>query len=183
LPCDEDGGFLPDGNPPDPRSNPDHDDWDPFEDEVQFLTADFLYRQEEMSAGNINILFDLWALSMSKHEEFGPFSSYEQMYSAIDNIKHGDVPWKCFSTSYAGELGPNAPSWQLQDYEVWFRDPDFVIQNMLDNPDFDGYFDYAPYIDLDKAGNRRWDEFMSGNFAWRHAVSPSVLYLIFFREK
>ena len=142
------GVFLPKGTPPDPRSNPNHDDWEPFADEVEFLIADFLYRQEEMS-----------------------FSSYECMYSAIDDIKHGDAPWKSFTTSYAGELGPNAHSWQLQDYEVWFRDPDVVIRNMLDNPDFDGHFDYAPYVDLDKDGNRKWNEFLSGTFSWRHAVS------------
>ena len=45
---------------------------------------------------------------------------------------------------------------------------------MLDNPDLNGHFDYAPYVDLDKAGNRRWNEFMSGNFSWRHAVSESM---------
>lgn len=73
-----------------------------------------------MSAGNINILLDLWALSMAKHDDLGPFSSYENMYFAIDNIKHGDAPWKHFTTSYAGEIGANTPSWQLQDYEVWF---------------------------------------------------------------
>lgn len=128
-----------------------------------------------MSAGNINILLDLWALNMAKYDDLGPFSSYEHMYSAIDNIKHGDAPWKSFTTSYAGELHPNAPSWQLQDYEVWFRDPDRVIRNMLDNPDFDGHFDYAPYVDLDKTGNRKWNEFLSGNYSWRHAVSPSML--------
>lgn len=55
---------------------------------------------------------------------------------------------KSFMTSYAGKLGPKAPSWQLQDYEVCFWDPDVFIQNMLDNPDFNGHFDYAPYIDL-----------------------------------
>ena len=65
----------------------------------------------------------------------------------------------------------DAPSWQLQDYDVWFRDPDIVIQNMLDNLDFDGLIDYAPYVDLDKAGNRKWNEFLSGNFSWRRAVS------------
>ena len=124
-----------------------------------------------MSAGNIDTLLDLWALSMEKHDDFGPFSSYDNMYSAIDDIKHGDAPWKSFKTSYAGELGPDAPSWQLQDYDVMFRDPDIVIRNMLDNPDFDGLFDYAPYVDLDKAGNRKWNEFLSGNFSWRRAVS------------
>ncbi|KAF8815870.1 hypothetical protein BYT27DRAFT_7248786 [Phlegmacium glaucopus] len=41
---------------------------------------------------------------------------------------------------------------------------------MLDNPDFAGEFNVIPYIDLDKAGQRRWNEFMSGNFSWRHAT-------------
>ena len=91
---------------------------------------------------------------MAKHDDMVPFSSYEHMYCTIDNIKHGDAPWKSFTTSYAGELDPNAPSWQLQDFEVWFRDLDLVVRNMLDNPDLNGHFDYAPYIDLDKAGNR-----------------------------
>lgn len=125
-----------------------------------------------MSAGNIDTLLDLWALNMSKHDDLGPFSSHEEMYSAIDTIKHGDAPWKSFKTSYAGELDVNAPSWQLQDYEIWFRDPDTVVRNILDNPDFNGHFDYAPYVNIDKAGNRKWNEFMSGNFPWRHAVSP-----------
>ena len=137
--------------------------------------GDFLFRQEEMSAGNIDILLDLWALNMAKHDDLGPFSSYEHMYSTIDSIKQGDAPWKSFTTSYAGELGPNALSWQLEEYEVWFRDPDVVLRNMLDNPDFDGQIDYAPYIDVDKAGNRKFNEFMSGNFAWRHAVSHVFL--------
>ena len=82
--------------------------------------ADFLYQQEEMSARNINILLDLWALNMAKHDDVGSFSSCEHMYSVIDNIKHGDVPWKSITTSYAGELVLNAHSWQLQDYKVWF---------------------------------------------------------------
>jgi len=45
---------------------------------------------------------------------------------------------------------------------------------MLDNPDFDNQFDYAPYVELDKAGQRRWNEFMSGNFSWRHAVCMAI---------
>ena len=127
-----------------------------------------------MSAGNIDILMDLWALNMAKHDDLGPFLSYQQMYATIDNIKQGDAWWKSFRTSYAGGLGPNAPNWQLEDYKVWFRDLDIVIQNMLDNPDFDNQFDYAPYVELDKAGQRRWNEFMSGNFSWRHAVSMAI---------
>ena len=59
-----------------------------------------------MSAGNINILLDLWALHMANYNDVGHFSSYEHMYSTIDSIKHGDMPWKSFTTSYAGKLIP-----------------------------------------------------------------------------
>jgi len=44
-----------------------------------------------MSAGNIDILMDLWALNMAKHDDLGPFLSYQQMYATIDNIKQGDA--------------------------------------------------------------------------------------------
>ena len=47
---------------------------------------------------------------------------------------------------------------------------------MLDNLDFDGQIDYTPYINIDKVGNQKFNEFMSGNFAWRHAVSHVLPY-------
>ena len=179
LPCDKDGHFLPPGTPPLPRSDPSPDSWDPFDDETQFRMGEFLYKKVEMSAGDIDELMDIWATSKAVDDSDldesdgiseSPFSSHEHMYATIDEIKHGDAPWKSFTISYAGHLGPDPPSWQLQDYQVWYRDPDVVAANMLDNPDFDGEFDYAPHVELDKSGQRRWNEPMSGNFAWRHAV-------------
>lgn len=125
-----------------------------------------------MSGGHIDELMDIWALSQADGGN-SPFSSHEDLYATIDAIKHGDAPWKCFKTSYAGEIGRNAPSWQLAEYEVWYRDPETVAANLLDNPDLNGQFDYAPYIELDKNEKRRWSDFMSGNFAWRHSVCYS----------
>lgn len=168
-PCDAEGNFLPEDVPPLPRPGT-FGDWSPYADEVQFRTAEFLYRKVEMSATNINELMDLWAMSAGEHGDFSPFNSFDDMYAAIDATKVGDAPWQCFSTTYTGNLGQDAPSWQLADYEVWYRDPDVVIANLLANPDFDKQFDYAPYIGLDKSGQRRWSDFMSGNLAWRHSV-------------
>ena len=37
--------------------------------------------------------------------------------------------------------------WKREHYEVWYREPDAVIQGMLSNPDFNGEFDYAAYIE------------------------------------
>ena len=61
----------------------------PFKDEVQFKVADFLYRQEEMSQGNINRLLELWALSLMEHDGVAPFDSYKHIYDRIDAIEEG----------------------------------------------------------------------------------------------
>ncbi|KAJ7916694.1 hypothetical protein B0H13DRAFT_2231598 [Mycena leptocephala] len=75
---------------------------------------------------------------------------------------------KCSQTEPLAN-GEDAPAWARQSYEIWYRDPDVVISNMLDNPDFDGAFDTAPYVHLNPDGKRRWHDFMSANFAWRHS--------------
>ena len=123
-----------------------------------------------MSAGDIDELMDIWATSKAEDDEISPFSSHDYMYATIDAIKHGDAPWKSFTVSYASDLGPNPPSWQLQDYQVWYRDPDVVATIMLDNHDFNEEFDYTAFVEMDKSGQQRWNELMSGNFSWRHSV-------------
>lgn len=131
-----------------------------------------------MSAGDIDELMDIWAHSMEGQDIHGPFHSFKDMYAMIDATQCGDAPWKCFSTTYSGPVTENAPSWQLTSYDVWYRNPAVVIANLLENPDFDGQFDYAPYVELDKNGDRHWSDFMSGNFAWRHSVSFPLLLFI-----
>lgn len=77
--------------PPPPRLTAASGNWKPFEDELQFKIADFLYRQEEMSQGNINHLLELWALSLMKHGSIGPFDSYREIYDRIDAIEQGKL--------------------------------------------------------------------------------------------
>lgn len=126
-----------------------------------------------MSSKNIDHLLEMWALSTMKHDDLGPFHDYKHIYETIDATAAGDAPWKCFQTEPL-DTGPNAPAWARQQYEVWYRDPDVVIANMLDNPDFNGAFDTTPYVQVDAGGQRRWSDFMSANFAWRHCVSTSI---------
>ncbi|KAJ7750542.1 hypothetical protein B0H16DRAFT_1842627 [Mycena metata] len=167
-PCDENGVYLPDGAPPPPRTAAAKNDWSPYEDETQFKLADFLFRKVQMSSKNIDELLEMWALSMMKHDTLGPFHDYKHLYETIDATAVGDAPWKCLLTDPV-DPSPDAPAWARQQYEVWYRDPDIVIANMLDNPDFDGAFDTTPYVRVDAQGRRRWSDFMSANFAWRHA--------------
>lgn len=82
MPCNADGIHLPPGTLP--LQQDDDLGWAPFKNEQQFTLADFLYHKEEMSAGNIDELLEIWALSMAQNDDLGPFNNYEQMYGAID---------------------------------------------------------------------------------------------------
>ncbi|KAF8810698.1 hypothetical protein BYT27DRAFT_7253435 [Phlegmacium glaucopus] len=167
CPCNKNGDFLPMETPPPPRPTAAPGDWMPFDDEVQFKVADFLYRQEEMSQGNINYLLELWALSLLKHGSVAPFDTYKHIYDRIDAIEEGDAPWKCFKTSVDdSEVDDTTPNWKKQEYDIWYRDPEVVVRNMLANPDFHKEFDAVPYVELDKYGTRRRSDFMSADFAW-----------------
>jgi len=79
-------------------------DWKPFEDGLQFKVADFLYRQEEMSQGNINHLLELWASSLEKHGAHGPFDNFKGIYDKIDAIEEGKTCYNLSTTSIYAEI-------------------------------------------------------------------------------
>ena len=60
--------------------------------------------------------------------------------------------------------------------EVWFCNLHTLIHNILSNPDFDGEFDYAPIQEYDMEGNHRFENFMSGDWAWKQVVSHNLLH-------
>jgi hypothetical protein len=172
LPCDQDGRFLPAGEPPDPRQTTPQGDWTPFNSEIQFKVANLLYQRAELSAPNVDALMELWVESLAEHDLPAPFNSHEEMYKTIDSCTLGDIPWQCLVTAVPEEADEHSPAWMQKGYEVWYRDPNAVVTAMLGNPDFDGQFDLRPYIDLDASGKRQWNNLMSGNLPWRRCVSP-----------
>lgn len=171
LPCDQDGRFLPAGEPPEPRHSIPQGDWTPFNSEIQFKVADLLYRRAELSAPNVDALLELWVESLAEHGTPAPFSSHEEMHKTIDSCILGDIPWQCLVTAVPEQVDEHSPAWMQKGYEVWYRDPDAVVTAMLGNPDFNGQFDLRPYIDLDSSGKRQWNNLMSGNLSWRRCVS------------
>lgn len=166
--CDKDGYDIGPGTPPqDHTSNLQHD-WSPFTSQVQFETADFLFKKAEMSQANIDTLMRLWAPTTSDGRP--PFLNHQEMLTTIDAIDAGDVQWQSFLAKYHGNVPPtNPPDWMLKDYTVYFRDPLSVVRNIISNSDFKGQFDYAPYREFED-GKRRWTDVMSGNWAWKQAV-------------
>ncbi|KAJ6541273.1 hypothetical protein B0H10DRAFT_1970804 [Mycena sp. CBHHK59/15] len=143
--CNEAGEYLPEGTPPPPHTTAAADDWSPYEDSVQFNVVDFLFRKVQISSRCGHCLM--------KHKDLGPFENYQHLYETIDATKLGDAPWQCFQTEPLA-VEEDAPAWACQSYEIWYRDPEVVIANMLENPDFDGAFDTAPYVELDSEGKQ-----------------------------
>ncbi len=64
----------------------------------------------------------------------------------------------------------------MAEHKIWFQDPLMVIHNMLSNPDFKDEFDYAPYQEYDEPNNYRFQDFMSGNWAWKQCVSSITFH-------
>ncbi|EIW74521.1 hypothetical protein CONPUDRAFT_66962 [Coniophora puteana RWD-64-598 SS2] len=168
--CDPNGNFLPDNALPYPLPARSQDDWFPFRSRVEFETADFLYTRVQAPAGQIDMLMDLWAATLRKHNDTPPFADHNDLYKTIDAIPVGDVPWESFSMTYRGPRpARDVPPWMTASYEVWFRDPHTVVKNILANPDFGKEMDYSPYREFDKDGVRQWEHLFSGDWAWQQA--------------
>ncbi len=136
-----------------------------------------------MSGGNIDHLMRFWKQSLPTWS-MPPFESHHDLLQTIDAIPHGNYDWSCFTVGYVGEdaLNDDTPPFMRDQYEVWHRSALDVVANMIVNPNFDSEFDYAPYQEYHKS-NHRFQNFMSGNWAWRQAVHAAVFYTVIFAER
>ncbi|KAJ7930653.1 hypothetical protein B0H13DRAFT_2228231 [Mycena leptocephala] len=168
-PCDREGNFLLPNTPPPPQEHPPPDDFSPFAGHEDFDLADLLYRRVQMSAGAIDELMQNWA---ARPESAGdpPFADHEDLYNTIDATEIGHVPWESFTVSYNKPLVPgDVTPWKTQEYVVHFRDPRQVLHQQLANPDFKAEMDFAPKQVFGEGGSHVYQDFMSGNWAWRQA--------------
>ncbi|KAG2100480.1 uncharacterized protein F5147DRAFT_747167 [Suillus discolor] len=165
-PCDPEGNFLPPGALPLPLSEKCPNDWTPYHDRLEFELANYIFTKNQTPAAQIDHLLDLWAASLIQAGadlSQVPFKDHRDVYRTIDNTPLGDVKWQSFSVKYTGDIPDRDPTpWMTESYDVWFRDPHQVVQNMLANPDYATKF--ATEMD-----ERQWQDFMSGDWAWNQA--------------
>ncbi|KAF9231628.1 hypothetical protein BU15DRAFT_68170 [Melanogaster broomeanus] len=169
-PCNECGEFLTPGTPPLVNVN-NPDDWSPYQDQLQFETAEFLFARCQMSAPKIDVLLDLWASTLYPYKAKPPFADHRHMYKTIDATAIGDVKWQSFSASYTGEIpAVDPPPWMLEKYVVWFRDPRQVVHKVLGNLSFTNEMDLSPFEEYSTEDQiRHYKDFMSGEWAWQQA--------------
>ncbi|KAG2754832.1 hypothetical protein P692DRAFT_20720601 [Suillus brevipes Sb2] len=173
-PCDPEGNFLPPGALPLPLSEKSADDWTPYRDRLEFELADYIFTKNQTPAAQIDHLLDLWAASLLRAGADSSqvlFTDHHDVYRTIDNTPLGDVKWRSFSVKYTGDIPDEGPTpWMTESYDVWFRDPHQVVQNMLANPDYAQEVDLRPYREFATETNeRQWQDFMSGDWAWNQA--------------
>ncbi|KAI9436926.1 hypothetical protein H4582DRAFT_2077977 [Lactarius indigo] len=147
------------------------DDWYPYTDRVQFETADLFFHQIQLSASQIDTILRLWSATLVGSVSSPPFHNHRDMYKTIDQTPHGDIPWSSFTLKYNGEIpADDIPTWMTATYQICYRDPRVVIHGMLAHPGFKDHMDYVPYREYDpKTQKRRWQDFMSGDWAWIQA--------------
>ncbi|KAG0701249.1 hypothetical protein DFH29DRAFT_982811 [Suillus ampliporus] len=159
--CDVHGNNIDQNVPPPPQTEASPTNWTPYESRVAFEAAEFLYMRNQMSAGQIDTLLDLWAATLIKHQDSPPFTGHQDLYETIDSTPLGDLTWETFSMSYNGvKPADNVPPWMTAKYDVWFHDLCLLVHHMLSNPDF------ATETEYDKCC---YKNFFSGDWAWKQA--------------
>jgi Plavaka transposase len=92
-----------------------------------------LYKRNQMSAGDIDTLLELWGASLLASESGAAplFASHEDLYKTIDNAKVGDVLWSNFTVRYDGEVPVEPPSWMVKDFNVWYQNEPFTLYHVF----------------------------------------------------
>ncbi|EIW73736.1 hypothetical protein CONPUDRAFT_25438, partial [Coniophora puteana RWD-64-598 SS2] len=155
--------------PPSPPPQRPPTDFFPFNDQLQFETADLLFRRTQMSGGHIDLLCKIWECMMPSNTS-SPFPDHKTMYRTIDAIEVGNIPWQSFNITYQGPRPSNhVPPWMKAEYDVWFRDPREILKQMLARPDLQEHIDLTPYRDYDDSDMRHYENLLSGDWAWDQA--------------
>ncbi|KIJ58530.1 hypothetical protein HYDPIDRAFT_54279, partial [Hydnomerulius pinastri MD-312] len=167
TPCNRYGRDLDLGTPPPPRA-PGQNGFALFNSAPEFQLADFVYRKNQMSGGDVDELMDILAEFEGNDP---PFSDHNELHRLVDAIPYGEALWRSFSVKYAGPIPEgNTPKWMLAEYDVWFRDAKELLELMLANHDFHGEIDYAVKHVTDEHGKREVCDLMSGQWAWNQSM-------------
>lgn len=134
-----------------PDPNPGYGEWWPYENHVEFETADLLFTCDQMPSSKIDDLLKIWAATLALYNDLPSSKDHNELHSTINTIPlpGSDTEWKTFNLyHHSDNVGPNAPgddipNWKKMKWDVWYHNPCQLIHNMLLNPNFHGEFDYA----------------------------------------
>lgn len=182
-PCDKDGFYLTLGNCSQPRQPLDatpENLFHPFEDRLAFEFADFHFSEQQSSAAAIDQALQLWAAQSAKNGfDDVPWNSAKDVYASIDEVQQGDNPWKSVHFRYQGSVPEDPPKWMTEDFELLTRNIGSVLHEQVSCTDFDGHWDYIPFMEFNYAGDRIWTNLMSADWAAKQAVRALFTFYLF----
>lgn len=169
--CDRNGVFVPPDTPPELPVAKANDDWSPFASRAGFELAELLFANAQLSQKKIDHLLELWAATLIPHNDFAPITNHLDLHQQIDAINLGNARWEHTDLKYQGPLPTTTrhPEWKTTVYDLWYRDPRRVVDDILANPEFNGHIDYAAYQEFN-GEKRQYGNVMSGEWAWRQSV-------------
>ena len=175
IPCDKNGGNLPDPPPapsvPLPSNGQDPTSWNPFRSQLDFDFAYYHFVEVQNSAGAIDKVLDMWQATILKYGENIPWTNTQDLYDTIDLIQLGDAPWKVHKIYYQGPCPPDTlPKWMTETYELCTSDSQLVLHNQLASSEFKGKTNFVPYQQFNGKGRCVWSNLMSADWAWKQVI-------------
>ncbi|KAJ7719182.1 hypothetical protein DFH07DRAFT_872339 [Mycena maculata] len=146
--------------------------WAPFSDRAEFDFAHFHFHfvQAQSSENDINIVLDIWAVSVLKYGATAPWNNARELYATIDTIQDGQAPWKTHTLRYSGPLPPGQPpKWMTQSYELCTRDTRQLMHNQLGTIVSKDHVNFVLYRQFNHSGKCVWSNLMSGDWSWKQA--------------
>jgi hypothetical protein len=183
LPCDRDGHDLPHGSRPPPHEPLDttpENLYSPFEDHLAFEFAHFHFSEQQSSEGHIDHALKLLAAQVAKHhiDDDVPWKSASNMYATIDQIQQGNNPWKITPFHYQGPLPSDPPKWMTRSYDLVACNIRSVLHTQIACTDFNGHWDYVPFMEFDNDGDYVWTNLMSGKWVAKQVVRIPLLSIV-----
>ena len=178
-PCNEEGDFLPEGAPAPPRDN--IVDFSPFADRPSFEFVELAFEKMQVSKGDLDQLLHILAaknVADGHAEQPAIFENTRELLETIDDIPYGDATWRAYKVRYTGPIDPDSPPWMRRTYTVHMRDTLVVAKQLVTSDDFKGKFNTRPFAEYLLNGARMYSDLMSGQWAYREAVSFAVTPVI-----
>ncbi|KAJ7586638.1 hypothetical protein C8J56DRAFT_787323 [Mycena floridula] len=138
--------------------------WAPFSSEDEWEFAHWIITSGTSQADTEKLL----KLHLVKTSMKPSFKNKHAFLQKIDALPQASQ-WSCEGKVIEGKIKGPKGEFLTENVEVWMRDPLECIEELVGNPMFEEYLDYAPYHVYYRSDgtNRGFDEMATGDWWWK----------------
>jgi|ERR1700761_1746892 len=100
-----------------------------------------------------------------------PWKNNREFFETVDSLPHGPS-WQRIPVTKKGDLVANGDP-QIEEMELWMRDPLECIKDLIGNPLFKKVMKYKPERHW-RRGKRVYSEMWTGDWWWKMQVGIHV---------